>query len=281
MVNKFGKSKKTKGKSPNTHKHKSYVPSIVNRVIEEADIILEVLDSRFIEKTRNFEIEKKLKKLGKVIIYVFNKSDLVNVNKIKLNKELEKLKPNLFLSSKERRGYANLKKLIKIESKKLKQESVNIGIIGYPNTGKSSLINSLTGKSSAKTSTEAGYTKGVQKIKLSKELYLLDTPGIIPILEKSSTSIKDLVKHSQIGAITWDKSKNPDLVVDRLMKEYPGILEKHYKIKGKVDSELLIEKLGKKLNYLKKGKLIDENRTAKQILRDWQEGKIKPNSENL
>ena len=137
MVNKIAKSKKAKGKSPNTHKHKSYVSSIVNRVIEEADIILEVLDSRFIEKTRNFEIEKKLKKLGKVIIYVFNKSDLVNINKIKLNKELEKLKPNLFLSSKEKRGHANLKKLIKIESKKLKQESVNIGIIGYPNTGKS------------------------------------------------------------------------------------------------------------------------------------------------
>ena len=274
MVSKFGKSKKAKGKSPNTHKHKNYVPSIIDRVIEEADIILEVLDSRFIEKTRNFEIEKKVKKLGKVIIYVFNKSDLVNVNKIKLNKELEKLKPNLFFSSKKRRGSANLKKVIKMESKKLKQESVNIGIIGYPNTGKSSLINLITGKSSAKTSSEAGYTKGIQKIKLSKKLYLIDTPGIIPILEKSSTSIRNLIKHPQIGAVTWDKSKDPDLVVDQLMKDYPGILEEHYKI-NVTDSEILIEKLGKKLNYLKKGKLIDEIRTAKQILRDWQEGKIK------
>ena len=59
MVNKFGKSKKAKGKSPHTHKHKRYVFSIINKVIEESDIILEVLDSRFIEKTRNFEIEKK------------------------------------------------------------------------------------------------------------------------------------------------------------------------------------------------------------------------------
>ena len=275
MANRIGKSKKTKGKSPNTHKHKSYVPSIINRVIEEADIILEVLDSRFIKKTRNFEIEKKAKKLGKIIIYIFNKSDLININKIKLDMELEKLKPNLFLSSKERRGYANLKKIIKIESKKLKQEFVNIGVVGYPNTGKSSLINLLTRKSAVKTSSEAGYTKGMQKIKLSKGLYLIDTPGIIPILEKSSTSIKNLVKHSQIGAVTWDKAKDPELVVDRLMKEYPGVLEKYYKIKAKMDSEFLIENLGKKLNYLKKGNLVDEVRTAKQILKDWQEGKIR------
>ena len=277
MANRIGKAKKAKGKSPNTHKHKSYVPSIVNKVIEEADIILEVLDSRFIEKTRNYEIEKKLKKLGKLIIYVFNKSDLVNINEIKLNRELEKLKPNLFLSSKEKNGYANLKRLIKIESKRLKQEFVNIGIVGYPNTGKSSLINFLTGKSAAKTSSEAGYTKGMQKIKLSKGLYLIDTPGIIPILEKSSTSIKNLVKQPQIGAVSWDKTKDSELVVNELMKEYPNVLEKHYNINVSmdIDSEIFIEKLGKKLNYLKKGNLVDEIRTAKKILRDWQEGKIK------
>ena len=275
MANRFGKSKKTRGKNPHTHKHKNYVTSVVNRVIEESDIILEVLDSRFIEKTRNFEIEKKVKKSGKIIILVFNKSDLVNINKIKLNMELEKLKPNLFLSSKDKSGYVNLKRLIKIESKKLKQKFINIGVVGYPNTGKSSLINFLTGKSAAKISSEAGYTKGMQKIKLSKGLYLIDTPGIIPILEKSSTSIKNLVKQSQIGAVTWGKAKDPELVVDRLMKEYPGVLEKHYEIDVEMDSEILIEKLGKKLNYLKKGNLVDEVRTAKQILKDWQEGKIR------
>jgi len=275
MVNKFGKSKKIRGKSPNTHKHKSYVHSVINKIVEESDIILEVLDSRFIEKTRNFEIEKRVKKLGKALIYVFNKSDLVDINKIKLKIELEKLKPNLFFSSKEKNGYVNLKKLIKIESKKLKREYINIGVVGYPNTGKSSLINFLTRRSAAKISSEAGYTKGMQKIKLSKGLYLIDTPGIIPILEKSSTSIKNLVKQPQIGAVTWDKAKDPDLVIDRLMKEHPGVLEKYYKIQVKMDSELLIEKLGKRLNYLKKGNLVDEVRTAKQILRDWQEGKIR------
>ncbi len=269
MKNKIGKAKKTRGKSPSTHKQ--YVPLIIDKVIAEADIVLEVLDSRFIEKTRNPEMEKKIKD----IIYVFNKSDLVNINKIKLKVELDKLKPNVFFSSKEKKGYLNLKKLIKIKSKKLKKESINVGIVGYPNTGKSSLINFLSKKSAVKTSSEAGYTKGMQKIKLSKGLYLIDTPGIIPISEKSSTKIKDLVKQPQIGAVTWDKTKNPDLVIHKLMIEYPELLEKYYKIDAKSDSEFLIEKLGKKLNYLKKGNLVDNIRTAKKILKDWQEGKIR------
>jgi ribosome biogenesis GTPase A len=273
MANKLGKAKKGRGKSENTNKHKKSVYSIIDNIIEEADIILEILDSRFIEKTRNPVIENQIKKLGKTLIYVFNKSDLVNVNEMKLNVELEKLKPNLFLSSKKRHGSVDLKKLIKMEAKKLNQDSVNIGIVGYPNTGKSSLTNYLTGKSSAKTSPEAGYTKGIQKIKLSTGLYLIDTPGIIPLLEKSSKDKKNLVKHSHIGAITWDKTKSPDLVIDRLMKEYKGVLEKHYKIEAKGDSEILIEELGKKLHYLKKGNLIDETRVSKQILKDWQEGK--------
>lgn len=276
MVSRFGSAKKTRGKSPNTHKHKSYVPSMIDNILENADIILEVLDARFIEKTRNLEIEKKVKEFGKILIYVFNKSDLVDINKLRKEVELENLRPHLFFSSKERRGSKDLKKLIKMAAKKLKLDDVSIGVIGYPNVGKSSLTNFLTGRSSARTSPEAGYTKGIQKIKLSKGLYLIDTPGIIPQKERVSINREHLVKHSQIGAITWDKTKNPDLVVSKLMMEYPEILEKYYKIKANGDSEFLIEKLGKKLNYLKKGNLVDEERVAKKILKDWQEGKISP-----
>ena len=278
MVNRLGSAKKTRGKSPSTHKHKSYVPSMIDNILEKADIILEILDSRFIEKTRNLDVEKKVKDQGKMIIYVLNKSDLVDINKLKQEVELEDLKPHVFFSSKERRGSKDLKKLLKMTAKRLKLEDVSIGIVGYPNTGKSSLINFLTGRSSARTSPEAGYTKGIQKIKLSKGFYLIDTPGIIPPLEKASINQEHLVKHSQIGAITWDKTKNPDLVVSKLMEEYPEILEKYYGIKAKGDSDFLIEKLGKKFNYLKKGGFIDEERVAKQILKDWQEGKINSQS---
>ncbi|MBW6442301.1 50S ribosome-binding GTPase [Patescibacteria group bacterium] len=275
MTRGLGRTKKAaKRKSPKTNKHRIPVVSLIDKIIWESDIVLEILDVRFIEKSRNLEIEDKVKRFGKVLIYVLNKSDLVNPNDITKNIELEKIKPYLFFSSKERKGAHTLREIIKIKSEKLDKSPIIIGVIGYPNSGKSSLINYLIGKSSAKTSSEAGYTKGIQKLKLSKGVYLIDTPGVIPPYEKTEIGDKGMSKLPRIGAITWNKIKNPEMVVFRLTQQYPYLFEKHYKIEAKGNSEVLIEKLGRKLNYLKKGNIVDEDRTSKRILRDWQEGKI-------
>lgn len=275
MANPLGKAKKTRNKSDSTNQHKRSVEFIVDEIVSNADIILEVLDARFIEKTRHKEIEDRIRELGKSIIYVLNKADLVSINEVKREMELEEIEPYVFLSSKNRDGSGVLRKLIQKESRKLKKEFVNVGVIGYPNTGKSSLINILAGRSSAGVSPESGYTKAIQKIRLSKGIYLIDTPGVI--LQKEGELLPEIhARHSQIGAVTWDKTKNPDMVVSKIMRDYPKVLEDHYKIKAKGDSEVLIENLGRKLNYLKKGNEVDEMKTAKRILRDWQEGKIKP-----
>ena len=275
MANPLGKAKEGRNKPDYTNKHKSSVPSLIDQVINEADVVLEILDARFIETTRNAEIENKVKSLGKILVYIFNKSDLVDIGKLKTQENFEELKPNLFFSSINRKGSATLRRLIKMQVKKIKKDVVNVGIIGYPNTGKSSLTNLLVGRSVARTSSEAGFTKGIQKIKISNGVYLIDTPGVIPIAEKTYGNRKLLAKHSKIGAITWYKAKDPDVIVFEIMKEYPGVLEAHYKIKADGDVELLIEELGRKFHYLKKGNEVDEDRTAKHILREWQEGKIR------
>lgn len=271
----IGSSKKLRGKAMNINQHRKSIPKMVEDLIQESDIILEVLDSRFIDKMRNLEIEDYIKKSKKKLIYLFNKSDLVDRKKLQLSKELHNLKPHTFLSSKKREGSSNLRKLIKMESKKLKKEVINVGVIGYPNSGKSSLINLMVGKSVTKSSPEAGYTKGIKKIRISEGLYLIDTPGVIPVSEKVRDSGEKKVKHSEIGAITWDKVKDPDRVVAKIMKEYPQLVEEHYGIYAEGDSETLMEELGRKLNYLGKGNIVDEFRTAKKILKDWQEGVIK------
>ncbi|MFZ1971069.1 MAG: GTPase [Candidatus Nanoarchaeia archaeon] len=275
MANTLGKAKKQRGKSNSTNRHKQPIPLMINDIIEQSDLILEVLDARFIEKTRHKEIEKRIEGMEKRIIFVLNKSDLVNVREINRQLEIEDIKPHIFFSSRERKGTAILRNYIKKEAKKIKKDAVNVGVIGYPNTGKSSLINVLIGKPSAKVSSIAGFTKSIQKIKLSKGIYLIDTPGIITPEEQLSGNRENSIRNSQIGAIDWNRIKEPDIVVNSLVKEYPGILEKYYNINAKGDSETLLEMLGRRLNYLKRNNIVDETRTAKHILREWQEGKIR------
>lgn len=272
MTRSLGKAKKTRGKTPYTNKHKKSFVSIVENLVKEVDIVLEILDARFIEESRSREIEDKIKRSGKILIYVFNKADLADKNKIVIEKELQDFKPHVFFSSKDRKGSSDLRKLIKINAKKLNKEVINIGVIGYPNVGKSSLINLLAGRSAARTSSEAGHTKGIKKIKLSQGIYLIDTPGVIPISEKHAPNYRQ--KNSQIGAIVLDKIKDPDLVIDTIMTQYPGALEKYYGIEVQDNSETFLEEFGRRLNFLKKGNLVDTNRTAKKILRDWYEKKI-------
>lgn len=280
MTRGLGRLKKAaKRKNPATHKHRKQVTTIVDSIISEADILLEVLDARFIEKSRNHIAESRIRKKGKPLIYVLNKSDLVDTGKVQLEKELEGLRPYVFFSSKDRRGALALRKLIKINASRIDKDKILVGVIGYPNAGKSSLINYMTGKASARVSSEAGHTKGIQKLKLSEGIYLLDTPGVIPAKEKLAFSHSDAEtsasKLPKIGAISWNKTKDPEMTLMHLMKENAESIEKHYGVDAEGDTEILIEQLGRRWHYMKKGNLVDEERTARKVLRDWQEGKIR------
>ena len=271
-------SSRMTGHTENIAKQKEKIPDMIKKIVRTSDIILEVLDARFIDETRNAEIEKMIKNQGKKLIYVLNKSDLLDKAKIKQIKrklELENLMPYVFVSSTMRRGRKDLRDRIKIEVKKLEgYERKQVGVIGYPNTGKSSLINYLTGRSSAPTSARAGFTKGMQKIRLGENLLLLDSPGIIPEEKYSHGELGKIAGHAIIGARGYSEVKDPEFIVNSIMKQYPGVLEKYYKVTAE-DFNDFIEKVGRNKNFLLKGGIVDADRTARFILREWQEGKIK------
>ncbi len=241
---------------------------IVNQVIKNADVIILLLDARLINETRNLEIEWKVKKANKPLIYVITKSDLVEKGTL----EKIKLKPSVFVSAKKHLGTTLLRNRILLEGKKFygNRESFCIGVLGYPNVGKSSLINAMKGKRSAPTSSTSGFTKGIQKVRADKKIIFLDTPGVIPYKEKNSD------KHAFIGTIDYNKVKDPEKVVIRLMERYPGQIEDHYGIKISKNFEHSIELIAKKRKLVKKQNELDIERTSKMILKDWQTGKIKP-----
>lgn len=259
-----------------TNIHKKAFSIIVRDVIRISDIVLEILDARYIEQTRIPELEEEIKAAGKKLIFILNKADLVDTKKMVEEGKLKDVRPYVFVSSKMRRGKLQLIRKIRIEVGKLKIpfKRYHIGIIGYPNTGKSSIINYLAGRKAARTSAEANYTKGMQKIKLTKGILLLDTPGIVP--PKEDNLLKEsIVKKAEMGIESYTQTKDPELAVSNLMKKYSEKIEEFYGIKSNGDYEILAEKLGRKLNFLQKGNKVDLDRTFRRVLKDWQEGRIR------
>ncbi|MBN1134042.1 MAG: 50S ribosome-binding GTPase, partial [Methanosarcinaceae archaeon] len=175
---------------------------IAKDVINKSDILLEVIDARFPDETRNIEVENYMVLSRKPFIIVLNKCDLVSKKTLEKSKSsLFKIAPTVFVSSKNRSGTTMLRHMI-LETANIKGREILVGSLGYPNTGKSSVINAVTGRHKASTSSISGHTKGVQIINAGSRIKFIDTPGVIPVDEhdeymqgllavKDATHIKD------------------------------------------------------------------------------------------
>jgi hypothetical protein len=125
----------------------------------------------------------------------------------------------------------------------------------------------LKGRASAKVSNISGYTKHKQNIRVSKKLMLIDTPGVIPYMEK------DTHKHALIGTVNVAKVKNPDLLVISIMENNPGLIENLYGVKSCRNKESILEAIAKKKGVLLKGGIANIQRISQMILQDIQKGK--------
>jgi ribosome biogenesis GTPase A len=247
---------------------------LVRDVIKKADVLLEVIDARFPEETRNSEIEREIVRLNKPFIIVINKCDLVSNEKLEKTKtRLSKIAPTIFISSKDRSGTTMLRHQI-LASARIKDRDILVGTLGYPNVGKSSVINGVTGRHRTGTSPISGYTKGVQNVDAGSRIMFIDTPGVIPFDEndeyiqgllgiKDATHLKD-----HIGVALK--------IIDKILAENKTALESLYKITVEDESVYDVLKLiGKQCNFIQKKGEVDETRTATKIINDWQIGLLR------
>ncbi|MGA9188561.1 MAG: GTPase [Methanosarcina sp.] len=247
---------------------------LVRDVIKKADVLLEVIDARFPEETRNSEIEREIVRLNKPFIIVINKCDLVSNEKLEKTKaRLSKIAPTIFISSKDRSGTTMLRHQI-LASARIKDRDILVGTLGYPNVGKSSVINGVTGRHRTGTSPISGYTKGVQNVDAGSRIMFIDTPGVIPFDEndeyiqgllgiKDATHLKD-----HIGVALK--------IIEKILSENKTALESLYRITVEDESIYEVLKLiGKQCNFIQKKGEVDETRTATRIINDWQIGLLR------
>ena len=151
-------------------------------------------------------------------------------------------------------------------------------VVGIPNVGKSTFINSFAGKASAKTGNKPGVTRGKQWIRLNKNLELLDTPGILwPKFEDRQVG----VNLALTGAIRQELLEEQELSMELLgflQKEYPSLINARYAPEGEewtfpMDNAVLLMKIAKARNLVRTGGEPDHQRASKLILDDFRNGK--------
>ena len=244
---------------------------IVFNVINEAGMILEVIDSRMPEKTRNEFIENYTVRRHKKLIIVINKCDLASKEELEIIKaKFSKEFPCIFISAREHLGTLILKRKIMQYATKL---PVRVGVIGYPNTGKSSIINALKGEHAAKTSPMAGFTKAKQWIRASKNILLIDSPGVIPYSSQKTET--ELVLSS---SKTLQTIKDPEKVAVDILKSIfnknKGIIKEKYGVEPNKISFKTLELIAIAKKKLRKHAVPDTEIVARMIIQDYQKGKL-------
>ncbi|XP_061918386.1 nucleolar GTP-binding protein 2 [Entelurus aequoreus] len=245
------------------------------KVIDSSDVVIQVLDARDPMGTRSQNIESYIKKekSWKHLIFVLNKCDLIPTWVTKrwvalLSQEYPTLAFHASLTNSFGKGslIQLLRQFGKLHTDK---KQISVGFIGYPNVGKSSVINTLRSKKVCKVAPIAGETKVWQYITLMRRIFLIDCPGVVYPSEDNETEI--VLK----GVVQVEKIKNPEehigAVLERAKPEY---IQKTYRVPTWTSTEDFLEKLAFRYGKLLKGGEPDLPTVSKMVLNDWQRGRI-------
>lgn len=251
--------------------------------IKLIDLIIELVDARVPFSSRNPDIDELGKNKFRLIL--LNKSDLADEEQNAVWKKYFEEKGFFVVNVDSRKGSgmkaiqnvireACKEKTERDRKRGIKNRPIRAMVVGIPNVGKSTFINSFAGKACAKTGNKPGVTKGKQWIRLNKEVELLDTPGILwPKFEDQQVGIR----LAFIGSIKDDILNMEELVlllIDYIRRNYPGLLAKRYQIEEEGTSLEVLSAIAKVRGCLKKGEELDYTKAAGIFFDDFRGGKI-------
>ncbi|KAK2606358.1 GTPase required for pre-60S ribosomal subunit nuclear export and maturation [Conoideocrella luteorostrata] len=246
------------------------------KVIDSSDVVIHVLDARDPVGTRCRSVEKYLKEEAphKHLIFVLNKCDLVPTSVAagwvrNLSKEYPTLAFHASINNSFGKG-SLIQLLRQFSILHSDRKQISVGLIGGPNTGKSSIINTLLKKKVCTVAPIPGETKVWQYVSLMKRIYLIDCPGVVP--PSSTDTPTDLVLR---GVVRVEKVEQPEqyisAVLGRVKRHH---MERTYDLKGWKDATDLLELLARKSGRLLRGGEPDLDGVAKMMLNDFMRGKI-------
>lgn len=245
------------------------------KVVDSSDVILQILDARDPMGTRSAYIEKYLKteKPHKHLIFILNKVDLVPTWVTQrwvaiLSSEYPTVAFHASITHPFGKG--SLINLLRQFAKlHIDKKQISVGFIGYPNVGKSSIINTLRSKKVCKVAPIAGETKVWQYITLMRRIYLIDCPGVV--YPSAETDSEKVLK----GVVRVELVNSPEdyipAVLERVRPEY---IKKTYRIDEWSSPTDFLEKLAVRSGKLLKKGEPDIRIVARIVLNDWQRGKL-------
>ncbi|ORY70280.1 putative nucleolar GTPase [Pseudomassariella vexata] len=247
------------------------------KVLDSSDVVIHVLDARDPLGTRCRSVEKYLKEEAphKHLIFVLNKCDLVPTSVAAawvrhLSKEVPTLAMHASITNSFGKG-SLIQLLRQFSSLHSDRKQISVGFIGYPNTGKSSIINCLKAKKVCTIAPIPGETKVWQYITLMKRIYLIDCPGVVP--PNANDSPTDILLR---GVCRVEMVDNPEQYMPAVLaKVKTHHMERTYQLKGwNGDHMIFLEMLARKGGRLLKGGEPDVDGVAKMVLTDFMRGKI-------
>ena len=249
--------------------------------IKLIDVVVELVDARIPLASKNPDIDEIAK--GKARVIILNKVDMADKDVTALWKAWYE-KRGFYVALVNSRNGSGVKGVQDVINEACKEKierdrrrgianrPVRAMIVGIPNVGKSTFINTFAGKSVAKTGNKPGVTKGKQWIRLNKNTELLDTPGILwPKFE----SVEVGKKISWIGSINDNILVPEEMAIDLLnyiTSHYPGAVNAKYAVEESAEGDTaasLLERIAARRGCLKKGGGFDLERAANLILDDF------------
>lgn len=263
--------------------HMTKAVRMMQENIKLIDLIIELIDARIPLSSRNPDIDRL--GAGKSRIVLLNKSDLADPE---YNKQWtaffqEQGAHVLEINSKTGAGIKSINALVqeacreKLERDRKRgivNRPVRAMVVGIPNVGKSTFINSFAGKACAKTGNKPGVTKGKQWIRLNKSLELLDTPGILwPKFEDAQVGMR----LAFIGSMNDEVMIVEELACDLLtvLKElYPESMNGRYNVEWGDSPAETLEAIARSRGCLGKGESLDLKKASGILLDDFRSGRL-------